>query len=276
MSWINLVSWNGALKYSCDNLVNPSTPDWGSIICVSAPGEPWNVTSNNFSNSQVPHTGYASTIVDPPAGTVVAPNMTTRCGQWYTAGDMTCEQICLEYVVSSELFLSFNPSLSPSNYTASIQPGLTYCALATPDWNQTSTYTPPWGEPFHPDYPVSEDGYCGFAFNTTCEGSEFGDCCGLNGYCGSTIVTCKADRCNPYFGKCNEDNETLPELALVLLCGPKYGFMCFGNFWGPCCSIHGSCGDEANYCGVGACDPDYGDCWTVIPENVTSTGQVGV
>jgi hypothetical protein len=185
---------------------------------------------------------------------------------------MTCEQICLNYVVSSELFLAFNPSLSPSNCTASIQPGLTYCARATPDWNYTSPVPVPWGEPFLPAFPVSQDGYCGHAFNTTCEGSAFGDCCGLNNYCGSTIATCKADRCNPYFSKCNDTNETLPVPVFSPTCGANSGGkMCFRGNFGHCCSLKGWCGSKDIYCAAGQCDPNYGDCWTVTPENVTAT-----
>jgi hypothetical protein len=204
--WVNIVEWNGIIDYGCSNLVSPS-PYWGKTICVSAPGDPYtvNVTAGS-SIGQSPQPGYAADIVDPPTGADVAPYTTTNCGQWYTAGDFTCEQIALGYVVSAEQFLAYNPSLDAANCTASIQEGLTYCVLATPDWDYDDEEAVPWGEWSDASLDISLDGVCGF--NTTCAGSTFGDCCGLTGVCGSNSTICAASNCNPYFGICDEDAAT--------------------------------------------------------------------
>ena len=61
---------------------------------------------------------------------------------------------------------------------------------------------PPTCDPEDPDdpdgpMPVSEDGSCGE--DTTCEGSEFGDCCSQYGWCGSSVDYC-GEGCQPDFG----------------------------------------------------------------------------
>jgi len=49
---------------------------------------------------------------------------------------------------------------------------------------------------------VSADGICGFN-GRTCIGSNFGNCCSKNYYCGSTTDYCAAKNCLPIFGNCN-------------------------------------------------------------------------
>ncbi|EAS36475.3 uncharacterized protein CIMG_12752 [Coccidioides immitis RS] len=51
---------------------------------------------------------------------------------------------------------------------------------------------------------VSTDGSCGprFPGNKICEGSKFGDCCSIRGYCGSTELYCAADNCHS--GNCEK------------------------------------------------------------------------
>ncbi|KAL1959841.1 hypothetical protein VTO42DRAFT_986 [Malbranchea cinnamomea] len=50
----------------------------------------------------------------------------------------------------------------------------------------------------------SVDGTCGplFPGNKTCSGTEFGNCCSINGYCGSTEEYCGSENC--YSGECFE------------------------------------------------------------------------
>ena len=54
-------------------------------------------------------------------------------------------------------------------------------------------------EPDDPDgpMPISTDGSCGDG--TTCQGSEFGDCCSQYGWCGSSVDYC-GEGCQPEFG----------------------------------------------------------------------------
>lgn len=57
---------------------------------------------------------------------------------------------------------------------------------------------------------VSKDGTCGR--NSTCLGSNFGDCCSGVNYCGNSTAHCGLD-CQPTFGRCagNLVSENLPE-----------------------------------------------------------------
>ncbi|KAF2716844.1 carbohydrate-binding module family 18 protein, partial [Polychaeton citri CBS 116435] len=48
---------------------------------------------------------------------------------------------------------------------------------------------------------VSPDGTCGGSTGYTCKGSAWGDCCGKNGWCGSTEDYCGVG-CNKAFGVC--------------------------------------------------------------------------
>ncbi|KAF1959625.1 glycoside hydrolase/deacetylase [Byssothecium circinans] len=48
---------------------------------------------------------------------------------------------------------------------------------------------------------VSTDATCGGVSGFTCQGSSFGDCCSLHGWCGSTTAYC-SDRCQSGFGTC--------------------------------------------------------------------------
>ncbi|KAL3473173.1 pectate lyase superfamily protein-domain-containing protein [Aspergillus californicus] len=146
-SWRSIIEWNSALDYGCTNLVDPS-PFWGETICVSAPGDPYVFKVGNGSIGETAQPGYSGdTPIDPPADAVVAPNTTTNCGLWYTATDsLTCEQITTKYAVSADQFIAYNPSLEAANCTASLQEGLTYCALATLGWDYDEEDNIPWDD----------------------------------------------------------------------------------------------------------------------------------
>ncbi|GAB7355899.1 hypothetical protein MBLNU459_g6546t1 [Dothideomycetes sp. NU459] len=57
---------------------------------------------------------------------------------------------------------------------------------------------------------ISPDGTCGGATGFTCEGSDFGNCCNLDGYCGSTKAFCGAN-CFDEAGLCSSTMTTLVE-----------------------------------------------------------------
>ncbi|KAI0533483.1 carbohydrate esterase family 4 protein [Xylaria digitata] len=67
---------------------------------------------------------------------------------------------------------------------------------------QTSTGTAPTST-----LVVSTDGNCGSGI--TCQGSTFGNCCSVNGYCGSSIDYCGVG-CNVQFGSCSPGDSPLP------------------------------------------------------------------
>ncbi|GAW22409.1 hypothetical protein ANO14919_119460 [Xylariales sp. No.14919] len=120
---------------------------------------------------------------------------------------------------------------------------------------------------------VSTDGDCGSGI--TCQGSTFGNCCSVNGYCGSSIDYCGTG-CNAQFGTCSTGDSPLPgddpipsttttsggatptgalEVSIDGTCGN--GFTCDGSDYGNCCSQYGFCGSTDDYCLTG-CQPAFG------------------
>lgn len=64
-----------------------------------------------------------------------------------------------------------------------------------------------WGLP---TLTISENGRCGGRSGFTCEGSKFGQCCSIYGWCGNGDAYC-GDACDPLRGKCNDPFEIRPK-----------------------------------------------------------------
>ena len=94
---------------------------------------------------------------------------------------------------------------------------------------------------------VSQDARCGPAVATTCQDSQFGDCCSQNGWCGSKPEYCGAG-CLPGFGLCGAGATKAPPVAppsgqllasVDASCGGQKGYTCVGSQFGNCCSHAG-------------------------------------
>ncbi|KAK5729630.1 hypothetical protein LTR17_011817 [Elasticomyces elasticus] len=114
-------------------------------------------------------------------------------------------------------------------------------------------------------HPVSPNGHCGIAGNGgsvegyTCAESAFGMCCSASGFCGNSTDYCVAGCQSPY-GSCTPTSGSI--ITVSGYCGDKYsGQTCIGGLFGNCCSIYGSCGSTAEFCGPGNCDPMHGSCF---------------
>ncbi|RAH73976.1 uncharacterized protein BO66DRAFT_468378 [Aspergillus aculeatinus CBS 121060] len=136
---------------------------------------------------------------------------------------------------------------------------------------------------------ISTTGSCGetVSSNTTCLGSEYGDCCSRLGYCGRNSSYCGVG-CQSLFGSCASDDDEAGEESTTRTrvgtgtaatgtttatatgtatqavstdgsCNRE--ITCVGSEWGDCCSGHGWCGANASYCGVG-CQSEFGRCGT--------------
>ncbi|KAI0550257.1 carbohydrate esterase family 4 protein [Xylaria curta] len=126
---------------------------------------------------------------------------------------------------------------------------------------------------------VSIDGNCGSG--VTCQGSVFGNCCSVNGYCGASIDYC-GNNCNAQFGSCSVGDDPLPsdiplptgpddQIPSSTTSGPAptntlqvsidgncgNGFTCDGSEFGNCCSQYGFCGSNDDYC-LDGCQPEFG------------------
>ncbi|KAJ2905196.1 hypothetical protein MKZ38_006102 [Zalerion maritima] len=118
------------------------------------------------------------------------------------------------------------------------------------------------------DLSVSTDGTCGSGI--TCLGSEFGDCCSQNGWCGSTEDYCSTG-CQSDYGDCDATATATATASSTAdptstatgsvstdgSCGS--GITCLGSEFGDCCSQHSWCGSTDAYCGTG-CQSDFGSC----------------
>ncbi|KAI0538348.1 hypothetical protein GGR58DRAFT_468638 [Xylaria digitata] len=142
----------------------------------------------------------------------------------------TCASLLSEFNLTLSYFRTANPSIGPS--CAGFQPGSTYCISLTS------------GSPI----PVSTNGMCGAQQNwtSTCIGSQWGDCCGVGGYCGTG-----SDYCGP--GNCQEGTcEGAPiSYSINGLCGSQNMWYTCPPKFGSCCSRDGYCGSTIDYCGTG-------------------------
>jgi hypothetical protein len=114
---------------------------------------------------------------------------------------------------------------------------------------------------------ISFEGTCGGNTGMTCLGSTFGNCCSVNGWCGSTSAYCSAG-CQSRFGSCS-DGQSAPgaqpsspsgsKVSLDGSCAGTTGQTCQGSTFGNCCSHAGWCGKTDDYCKSG-CQLGFGTC----------------
>ncbi|KAF2417122.1 glycoside hydrolase/deacetylase [Tothia fuscella] len=119
---------------------------------------------------------------------------------------------------------------------------------------------------------ISFEGNCGGSTGLTCQGSSFGNCCSVNGWCGSTPAYCD-NGCQGGFGSCGSSiggpaptSSPIPtngpakgKVSLDGACGGSGGQICVGSTFGDCCSHAGWCGKTADYCKSG-CQLGFGTC----------------
>ncbi|EDU51408.1 CDA1 xylanase chitin deacetylase [Pyrenophora tritici-repentis] len=121
---------------------------------------------------------------------------------------------------------------------------------------------------------VSTDATCGGKTGFTCLGSTFGNCCSVNGWCGSTADYCGTG-CQSGFGNCGSNGAAPTKPAATSSkapvataagkvttdgsCGGTAKLTCAGSTFGNCCSQYSYCGTGAAYCGTG-CQKAFGKC----------------
>lgn len=108
---------------------------------------------------------------------------------------------------------------------------------------------------------VSTDATCGGTSGFTCLNSGFGDCCSVNGWCGSSSTYCGTG-CQSAFGTCGV---TATASGTVVStdgsCGGTNAYTCQGSTFGNCCSVNGWCGSTTAYCATSSgCQAAFGTC----------------
>jgi len=156
--------------------------------------------------------------------------------------------------------------------TSTARPSTTTAPVVSSTVTRTSTATSAV-----PTKKVTTDATCGGTNGFTCQGSAFGNCCSVSGWCGSTAAYCGTG-CQPAFGTCTGTGQssappagsstrtsssaaptTTKKVTTDATCGGTNGFTCQGSTFGNCCSVNGWCGSTAAYCGTG-CQPAFGTC----------------
>ncbi|OTA65821.1 carbohydrate-binding module family 18 protein [Hypoxylon sp. EC38] len=91
----------------------------------------------------------------------------------------SCAQVLQEFNLTLDAFEDINPSIGEN--CTNFNPGSTYCVAAAV------------GDAL----PISSNGLCGVQQNwtNTCIGSQWGDCCGIGGYCGTGEDYCGLGNC---------------------------------------------------------------------------------
>lgn len=110
----------------------------------------------------------------------------------------------------------------------------------------------------------STDGTCGNGI--TCDGTRFGACCSLFGFCGVGDDYCLTDNgCQVEYGSC--DGEAPPEQPGEIVvsqdgrCGPESSQTCADSTFGICCGSDGICNSTTISClSILGCQKDYGYC----------------
>ncbi|GKU10105.1 hypothetical protein FLAG1_08927 [Fusarium langsethiae] len=179
---------------------------------------------------------------------------TVECRQEFKTDVWTgCDDVLAQFQLTLEEFILANPTIGEE--CDGFVPGETYCVA------------------FNVPRNVTEDGICGqkINFTKTCVGSDFGDCCGLDGKCGSGEEFC-GDNCQD--GNCFGGTTTTssipakPSATKAPLsvstngdCAYNSGFTCKGSEFGDCCSAAGYCGDDEYHCDKYlGCQPGFGNC----------------
>jgi LysM repeat protein len=161
-----LTTWNPYLLGTCDRLLAPQ------FVCASPPGGAARIAEPAYNPTGT--TGYYATatpLTPTPSGTI------DECGIYHTvkAGEF-CQAISLTYGITLDDFLQLNPELSLD--CLNLWLGYSYCVYAVSR------------------APVSTDSSCGPSHShATCVGSDFGDCCNMDGRCGSGSDYCDLANC---------------------------------------------------------------------------------
>ncbi|EEH37042.2 hypothetical protein PAAG_07460 [Paracoccidioides lutzii Pb01] len=135
------------------------------------------------------------------------------------------------------------------------------------------------GRPDNSTSKISLDGKC--SPDISCTGSSFGECCSINGFCGTGPEWCGLGNC--LSGACQKDTSGI---SFDGTCGPLFpaNRTCVGSKFGDCCSTSGYCGTGPGWCGYGncysgACDTSLGGvsldgtCGPKFSGNMTCVGS---
>ncbi|KAF2850136.1 carbohydrate-binding module family 18 protein [Plenodomus tracheiphilus IPT5] len=264
------LGWNPYLQGSCDAVALDQR------VCMGPPGGYW------VSNSTIVAPPSGSQIYQTTA-TPALPTQTgsiENCGRYHSVVDGdTCNLVCLLYGITFSALRKFNTyindgctniwlkssvcvgevtaqpvstdgSCGPQNKDATCTgSGFGSCCSVQGYCGDSVDHCSPgacYSGACSGSSTSTLDGSCGPNFGgLTCDNPRFGPCCSIYGYCGEGASFCGTGNC--YSGACNAD---IGGPSITGECGPLFqgNKTCAGTQFGPCCSQHGYCGKEDDYC----------------------------
>ncbi|KAF2660521.1 carbohydrate esterase family 4 protein [Lophiostoma macrostomum CBS 122681] len=216
-------------------------------------------------------------------GNITAGGATAASSEWLSISHDIHAQTAYnltDYMLSTLTSLGYTPVTvgeclgdpEANWYRSASGAGTTTVSTAGSTSTKTSSSAAPTGTK-----KVSTDATCGGTNGYTCQGSTFGTCCSVNGWCGSTTDYCGTG-CQSAFGSCTGSSSsssakpaatssvktsaaatTTVKVSTDGACGGTSGKTCKGSTFGTCCSQYGYCGSTSAYCGTG-CLTGFGTC----------------
>ncbi|RMY90444.1 hypothetical protein D0861_03683 [Hortaea werneckii] len=163
----------------------PIDPDWARVVLSAAPVT--SIAPPGYGNASQSTSVATEIVISGSAQPSTSIGQSTGLPPGYSGTSLGASSVP---PVASPASVS---SSSGNAIRSSSASGVTSSSTDSPASPSASSY--PSGE-------VSEDGLCGPTNgDTTCEGSEFGECCSAFGYCGSTDSYC-GNGCQSDFGVC--------------------------------------------------------------------------
>ena len=235
------------------------------------------ILTGKFTNEICPSTtsSIASSTSSAPIPTATVPSPDGTCGgkMGYTCIGFVQGECCSSHGFCGSTVDHCGVGCVPSSGKCGIQSSSSRAVTTTSKPASTKTSS---SAASTPTKKVSTDGTCGGTNGFTCQGSTFGNCCSVAGWCGATSAYCDAG-CQPGFGTCSVSSSRPTTLATSTrassapqpsatkrvstdaTCGGTNGYTCQGSTFGNCCSVAGWCGSASEYCGTG-CQRAFGTC----------------
>ncbi|KAI7220945.1 hypothetical protein KC333_g2055 [Hortaea werneckii] len=164
----------------------PIDPNWARIVLSAAPVT--SVAPPGYGNASQSTSVATEIVISGSAQPSTSTGQNTRLPTGYSGTSLGASSV--------------PPVASPASVSSSLGTAVQSSSASS----VASTSTGSSASPSASSYPsggVSEDGLCGPTNgDTTCEGSEYGECCSAFGYCGSTDSYC-GNGCQSDFGVCS-------------------------------------------------------------------------
>ncbi|EPE35195.1 LysM [Glarea lozoyensis ATCC 20868] len=256
VEWVSTIPTTSS---STSSSMQSTTSTRDSTTLITGPATS---TAKPTSSTTKSTTATTTTSTAPTGPVPTQTGITSDCKSYYLAvAEDTCNGIVSKFGGGFTLQQFYNWNLAITGDCGGLWAGYYYCVgvpgtpTGKPTTTKTSVTPAPTGKL------ISEDGICGFN-GRTCVGSQFGNCCSKNFYCGSSLDYCAmSNGCLAAFGTCQAT-------TVDGICGFN-GRTCLGGNFGDCCSRNFYCGSSLDSCSVSSgCLSSFGTCQAVTQDGI--------